>query len=334
MKKRGVHIIDRADLLAIFCGFFKTVIAVAGTHGKTTTASLIYSMLRRAGKRVSCHIGGNVEDARFVPGDDFLVVEACEYNKSFLKLHPTVCAITNIEKEHMDCYQNMFNLHNAFVKFIKNSGTKFVFDDVSTRFLKKYKNINFVSIYQGELSPILQGAYNLKNISLAIAVATHLGIEKKDAVFVANNFEGVPRRFEQIGYCGEQKIFVDYAHHPTEINAFISTFCLGDENRTIVFQPHTYSRTKLLLNKFLEVLKRVKNLIIYKEYPAREKESCGMSAYALFTLLSKQNPSVKYCANLTQLNKMLPKNSDVAFVGAGDIYEVAKKIVASYKKNG
>ena len=115
MRKRGVRLIDRAELLAMFCSKFKCVVAVAGSHGKTTTSTLIYEMLRKGHKKVSCHIGGEVENARFSLKDDILVVEACEYKKSFLSLFPMVSVVTNIEKEHMDCYQSLFNLRVSFL---------------------------------------------------------------------------------------------------------------------------------------------------------------------------------------------------------------------------
>ena len=110
-------IVDRAEVLSWLSSKFKNVIAVAGTHGKSTTASLIYEILRIAGKKVSCHIGADVYASKFSLKDDYLVVEACEYNKSFLYLYPTISVVTNIEREHMDCYGNFFNLQNFYKKF-------------------------------------------------------------------------------------------------------------------------------------------------------------------------------------------------------------------------
>ena len=118
LKNNKVPVIDRADLLGWICKKFKTVIAVAGTHGKSTTANLIYHILKEAGEKVSCHIGAEVENARFNLKDDILVVEACEYNKSFLKLKPTISVVTNVEREHMDCYGSLFKLRSCFLSFL------------------------------------------------------------------------------------------------------------------------------------------------------------------------------------------------------------------------
>ena len=127
LKSKNCRVIDRAELLGLLCAKFKNVIAVAGTHGKSTTSTLIYEMLRASGKKVSCHIGADVFAPRFDVNDDYLIVEACEYKKSFLHLFPTISVVTNIEKDHMDCYKNLFSLRSAFLTFLKRGEKRFVF---------------------------------------------------------------------------------------------------------------------------------------------------------------------------------------------------------------
>lgn len=328
LKNRNVPILDRAEILAWLCGKFKKVIAVAGTHGKSTTASVIYEILRMSGKKVSCHIGADVKHFNFDLSDDILVVEACEFNKSFLKLKPHIAVVTNVEKEHMDCYGSFFNLKTAFLTFLKKAETRFVYDEKSTRFFKKYSNINFVTLTNLKINPQIKGEHNLKNISLAVAVCKSLGVDEKTILEAVNNFIGVPRRYEYLGDINASKIYIDYAHHPTEIKAFVETFKKENKNIQIIFQPHTFSRTKKFLKDFVSVLSGVENLIIYKEYSARETQKDGMSAKELFLEIKKHNLNVKYCANKNSLLKNLDENTSIAFVGAGNINLIANEIVA------
>ncbi len=327
LKKNNVTIIDRADLLGWFCKQFKCVIAVAGTHGKTTTSNLIYHILKCCGKKVSCHIGADVEKARFNLKDDILVVEACEYNRSFLKLKPTISVVTNVEREHMDCYGSLFKLRSCFLSFLKRGDKRFVFVDKSTKFLNKYPNMNFVNVTNLNINPIIKGEHNLKNISLAIEVCKSLGIKESDIIKAVNSFKGVTRRYEFIGTFNNSKIYIDYAHHPTEIKAFVETFQKESKNTQYIFQPHTYSRTKTFLKDFVSVLSKIENLIIYKEYSAREKHEQGLSAYELFLEIKKYNIDVKYCEDIKPLKKYLKENCNIAFVGAGDINLVAEQII-------
>lgn len=331
LNKINCPIVDRAQALSWLCSKFKTVIAVAGTHGKSTTAGLIYEILRQAGKKVSCHIGADIFAKRFDLKDEYLVVEACEYNKSFLSLYPNISVVTNIEPEHMDCYDSLFNLKNAFLTFLKRANDRFVFLDKSTRFLKRYKNINFVQKTTLKISPKIKGEHNLKNISLAIAVCEKLGVDYNTIISAINSFDGLPRRYECLGNVNNCKVYIDYAHHPTEINAFVETFFKEYPKSQIIFQPHTFSRTKLLLKDFIKVFSNVKNLIIYKEYSARETFADGMSAKELYYEIKKYNPNVKYCDNYKSVVKNIINIEAVAFVGAGDINKVAERFVKKSK---
>lgn len=327
LKEKQVPILDRAELLGWFCKKFKTVIAVAGTHGKSTTSSLIYEILRSAGKKVSCHIGADVHNSRFCLKDELLVVEACEYNKSFLKIKPTISVVTNVEKEHMDCYKSLFNLRSSFLSFLKSGEKRFVYVEKSTNFLKKYKNITFVEKTNLEINPKLKGAYNIKNISVAVAVCKYLGVDENIIINTINSFNGIPRRFECLGNYNSNEIFIDYAHHPTEIKAFIETFKQEKGNVQIIFQPHTYSRTKNFLREFVSVLSKIENLVIYKEYSARENSEQGLSAKDLYFEIKKYNENVKYCDNIKNITKNLKPNHAIGFVGAGNINQIAQQIV-------
>lgn len=329
LKKRGIDIVDRAEILGWLSSKFKNVIAVAGTHGKSTTASLIYEILRLSGKKVSCHIGADVYAARFNVKDEYLVIEACEYNKSFLSLFPTISVVTNVEADHIECYGSLFNLKNAFSVFLRRGKLRFVYNEKSTQYLSKIKDVNFISKTNLNISPKIKGEHNLKNISLAIEVCRSLGIDDNYIISAVEGFKGVPRRYEFVGNYENKKIYIDYAHHPTEISMFAQTFSNEHKNSLFVFQPHTYSRTKLLLKQFIKVLSKIENLIIYKEYPAREKPWQGLSAYELYLEIKKINSKVKYCATSKSVIKNLKDFSNISFVGAGDINLIAQKIVKS-----
>ena len=326
LKKLNVPIVDRAEVLGWLASKFKNVIAVAGTHGKSTTSSLIYEILRVAGKKVSCHIGADVFASRFCLSDEFLIVEACEFNKSFLSLFPTIAVVTNVEAEHLECYGSFFALKNAFTTFLKRGKQRFVMKEKSTQFLTKLNNVNAVEISE-EFSTKLKGEYNVKNVSLAVAVARSLGVEEKFIKQVVENFKGIPRRYEHIGNFKDVKIYIDYAHHPTELNAFVDTFQKQYAKSLIVFQPHTYSRTKNLFYEFVTVLKKVKNLVVFKEYPARENKNMGKTALELFKAVEVYDTNASYCNNFKNLTKKIMCCEAVAFVGAGDINLVAKKFV-------
>ncbi len=334
LKKLGVPCIDRAEALGMLATKFKTVIAVAGTHGKSTTASLIYNILRDNGKKVSCHIGAELKNARFCLDDDFLVVEACEYNKSFLSLYPHITVVTNVEAEHMDCYKNMFSLRAAFSTFLKRGKLRFVGEDKSNNFLTKISGvIKAKTLNNPKIKAKITGEYNLKNIALAYAVCVNLGINPIKIIKSINNFGGIHRRNEYItDYLGA-KIYIDYAHHPTEIAAFINNFNAQFKNNLVVFQPHTYSRTKTFLADFVRVLSAQKKLIIFKEYPAREKREDGLSAFDLYNNIKSAQKSAKtytknlhYASSLKQIIKRIKNVEAVAFVGAGDVDKLAYKL--------
>lgn len=325
LKKLKIPIMDRSVALGKLLTNFKCVIAVAGTHGKSTTSALIYEILKSADKKVSCHIGAEVESPRFELGDDYVVVEACEYNKSFLNIYPDMAVVTNVEPEHLDCYTNFKNLQNAFSTFLKRAKKRFVFDEQSTNFLKKYKNINFIT--KKPHKSVLKGEYNQKNISIAECVCLNLGISQNIIDAVVECFSGLPRRYEYIGQYGKTKVYIDYAHHPTEVKSFISAFNEEYKNSLVIFQPHTYSRTKMFFEEFVELLSSQKNICVFKEYPAREKKTAGVDAKTLFEAVKCKNKNCKYLSSIQPLKKLALNYDAIAFVGAGDIEKFAKQFV-------
>ena len=187
LKCLGVKIYDRAEVLGFLANKFKNVIAVAGTHGKSTTASLIYEILRADGRKVSCHIGADVFAARFNIADDYLVLEACEYNKSFLSFYPTVSVVTNVESDHLDSYGTLFNLKNAFSVFLRRGKLRFINDNKTTNYLKQIKDVQVATRTELNIKPKILGEHNMQNISMAVAVCKKLGVD--DEVIIQTEFE-------------------------------------------------------------------------------------------------------------------------------------------------
>ena len=338
--KRQIKVIDRAELLAYICKKYKYVIGVAGTHGKTTTSAMIYHILRESGKRVSCHIGADIQNARLNPGDEYLVLECCEYNRSFLRLYYNIAVILNIDNDHLDCYQNMYNLRNAFRTFLKRAESRFVFDHSTTKCIKnkatrikqaKVIGVNkFVCNNKKFVLDNVYGEHNINNATVAIGVCEYLGLSYSKIYKALKSFKSAGRRCEILGKIAECDIIADYAHHPSEIECLYRSLKNKYSKVYMVFQPHTYSRTKLLLYEFVGLFSGLEETFIYKEYSARESKDKGYSAQQLCEHID----NAKYLSNYKALKKqfVIVKNdgvdSCIAFVGAGDIYEVGKRFVA------
>ena len=343
-ENRGIKVVDRAELLAVICENFKCVIGVAGTHGKSTTCAMIYHILSEAGEKVSCHIGADVEGARLKPYDEYLVLECCEYNRSFLKFNCNIAVVLNIENDHLDCYGNMYNLRNAFITFLKHSNTKFVLDNVSTKCITN-KNINHIKraeiikdntfAIEGKKYVLnnVYGEHNIDNATVAVNICKYLGLSYNKIYKALKTFQAVGRRCEILGKIGNCTIITDYAHHPTEIRASYTSLMTKYNNICVVFQPHTYSRTKLLIHDFVKLFSEIENLFIFKEYSARENKTKGYSAKQLCEYLD----NAIYVKNYRSLKKFISNNQMclnydcIAFIGAGDINEVGQKIMKSLK---
>lgn len=336
---KGIKVVDRADFLACICKKFKYVIGVSGTHGKTTTCAMIYHILRESGKKVSCHIGADVEYARLNPEDEYLVLECCEYNRSFLRLYYNIAIVLNIDNDHLDCYGNMYNLRNAFKTFLKRAKTRFVFQDKLTTCIKSTANYikpaEFLDynkfIYNNKKFVLdnVYGRYNINNATVAIGVCEHLGLTYTQISKALKTFKPAGRRCQLLGKFKGIDVVTDYAHHPSEIKSLYSALQLKYDNIYIIFQPHTYSRTKILLHDFVKTFSEMKNVFILKEYSARESKDKGIGAQELSGYLD----NVTYIKNYSGLKKILLNinlgldKSCIAFVGAGDIDKVGQKFV-------
>ena len=336
----GKKLMPRGELLGQISKNYKNVIAVAGSHGKTTTTAMIFEILKKAGKNPTLHLGGyRIEDDKnfVLGGEDFFVTEACEYCDNFLFLNPSIAVVTNVEKEHMDYFKTFENQLKSFEKF--KSQSQVVIDsldefscenvghDADGRlFFDVFKNGTKILHLHLQICEDV----NTQNCLYAYKVAKSLGVEDDVIKCALEGFAGVKTRFERVSSPFFKRVVCDYAHHPTEIqNAAMSAQKIyGAENVVVIFQPHTYSRTSALLDEFLKVFEKIKNPIIFKTYSAREREEEGLSAKQFVQILKSRNQNAAYADSYEELFAFLntlDKDLTLLFVGAGDLPQILHK---------
>ena len=346
-KKLGLNVVSRAKMLGMLAKQYKNVISVAGTHGKTTTTGMISKIFLDAKKNPTIHIGGNMQEINGnvnVGEKEFFITEACEYQDSFLSLKSDVCVILNVQPDHLDYFKSFDNIKKSFKKFANNTKKKGIvvynrddenaclnykqnvvsyalngFGVVSAKNIKEYEKGKYQfschvlgnKMFTCKLN--IYGKHNVYNALASISVALYYGIDKQIIKKAIESFKGIKRRFEDYGLINGTKVIHDYAHHPTEIQAIIKTAkSLTKKDVYVVFQPHTYSRTKLLYDEFLNCFNGAKEVLVYKVYSAREKESEGI--------------------NEKELARGLSLNGQTAF--SFDNYEEMKEHILSKVKDG
>jgi len=361
-KKLNKPIIERAEFLGEITKLYKTNIAVSGTHGKTTTTSMIANIFEF--KNPTIHVGGILDGSKSnikIGNKQTFITEACEYNKSFLKLNPTYSIVLNIEKDHLDTYKNLKNLKQSFFQFIKQTSKKVIinYNILSTlpqnfdcsklitfsinkqstyvaKNLKSYNGAYSFDVYKkenfiGHINLNILGKHNVLNALAAISLCFEQNIPFEIIKDKLESFKSTKRRFE-ILYNKDFKVITDYAHHPTEIKASIKTALSISKNKLIcIFEPHTYSRTISLFKEFLTCFKGAEKLILLPTYKAREKKILGGSAYDLYKVL-KQKQAVVYAKNydacIKLLKKEIEKNNVFLFLGAGTIDNLAREFAS------
>ena len=352
-KKADKKIYRRAELLKVISEGFSFVTAIGGSHGKTTCTSMCAHVLKAAGVPFAAHIGGmdSVFGNFYLTGFDHFVTETCEYKKNVLEMFADRAILLNIDLDHMECYDGESDLVNTFRTFCLQAKAAFVcaddercaaFKDFVTFGIKnKYADYRATELrksgerysftvteYGKELCRVKLkaiGRYNIYNALAALAAMRSYGFDEKEIVAGLEDFVAVKRRFEVIGGYRGATFICDYAHHPKEISSVVKTARATTKGRLfVVFQPHTYSRTKLLMNEFLAVLKPLRDLIVYKTYPAREFYDEEGSARTL----ARKAGNCLYIENSstlkTYLKRTVKEGDCVLFLGAGDIYYAAK----------
>ena len=348
-KKQGNNVIKRAEFLAKVCVNKKTL-AVAGTHGKTTTSSILTHIFSKTNQSFISVMGGffNNDSSNLIQtGSESIIVEADEYDRSFLHLNPTIACITSVEADHLDIYESEDIFLEAFVQFSKKVSNELIvayglpisgltygievaadykafnlkITEKGYRFDLTTPNREFKDIFFNQM-----GIHNVSNALGALAMADQAGIDINKSLLALESFPGVYRRMNLYRW-RDIVIIDDYAHHPSEIDSVfktIKTFYPKQKN-CVVFQPHLFSRTRDFMNDFKTTLSKFDEVILMDIYPAREEPIKGVNAKILFDGISHTK---KGYIEKNQIKKILKSsNADVfALLGAGDIGEEIKKL--------
>ena len=366
-KELGIEILHRSQMLAILMED-KRAICVAGAHGKTTTSSMIALMLELAGQDPTIVVGGEISQigSNAKSGkSDILVAEADESDGSFLNLLPWMAVITNVEEDHLDHYKNLEEIRNAFIAFVQKTGEAGVavlnFDCAETRNMaalvpgkivsygfaddaqiqgrnwRYEQGKNTVEVYrQGQLLGTLQlqvpGKHNISNGLAAIAAGLELGMSFTDIVTGLAQFGGARRRFQLLGRVQDIQVIDDYAHHPTEIAATIQAARGVHQGRLVaVFQPHRYSRTKFLADKFAESFHLADEVILTDVYAAGEDLSEGAESQVILDCM-QQSVRMVHREKLNAFLLEFVKPGDlVLMMGAGNIWQNSMQLVEDLK---
>jgi UDP-N-acetylmuramate--alanine ligase len=368
--KLNIPLLRRAEMLAEVSRL-NYCLAISGTHGKTTTTSLCGLTMLKGGLDPTVIVGGRLRgfggtNARLGRGD-WTVVEADEFDRSFLQLLPTIAVVNNIEPEHLDIYKDFDDLKNTFLEFsnkvpfygfvavcLDDIGVKSILGNIKKKVITyglsrhanvraeniKFDNIKseFKTFYEGEeLGQVrlnIPGVHNIRNSLAAIAIGLELKIPFEQISEALSEFTGVNRRFEIKGNKNGIMVVDDYAHHPTEVQATIAAARNGWNKRIIsVFQPHTYTRTRDFYKDFGKSFDDSDILIVTDVYPAREKPIEGVNGKLIAdTAISYGHKNVIYAETLDEaynyVKEILKEGDLLLTLGAGDIWKLANRLAA------
>jgi len=369
-KKLNIPTIERADFLGELTRCFTDTICISGTHGKTTTTSMISMCFLEALKDPSIQVGAflNAIDGNYKVGNsEHFIIEACEYVESFLKFSPKTEVILNIDNDHLDYFKTFDNIKNAFIKYTKllpddgllviNGDDKNCLDlpqytsanvltygieNIDTNFYAKniqYDNDGFpeFDVYKNneffaKIKLSVPGTHNILNALSCIALCDYYKIDKKYIQNALKKFAGAHRRFEFKGKLNGASIYDDYGHHPTEIVATSKALNSKKHNKSwVVFQPHTYSRTKNLLSDFANALLNFDNVIVLDIYAARETNTFNISSEDLVNKIVSLGKTACYMPNFDDcvsfLKDNVKENDIVLTLGAGTVTEVGPMLL-------
>lgn len=344
-KDRGFGVKKRAEVLGMITKDFPTL-AVAGTHGKTTTTAILAHILKQSGVKLTAFLGGISENyhTNFInDGHEAVVVEADEFDRSFLQLHPTIAAITSMDADHLDIYGEAEELKRTFLSFAEKvpdksnffykkglglEGNSIAIEEKADYQVENVKVENgsyifdFVSpkeiIKQIEFS--LPGKHNLMNAAIALSIGVKFGVEGEKLGKALASFKGVERRFTYHLKTEEKVLIEDYAHHPEEILAVHQAVREMHASKKVlaVFQPHLFSRTKDFADEFAKSLSKFDEVILMEIYPAREKPIEGINSEFLLKKISNHKKQLVSRENLSE--KITASSAEViVMMGAGDI---------------
>jgi len=366
--RKKIKIVKRAKFLAMLSKDSK-VIAVSGTHGKTTTTGMITSIFEISNLPYTAVIGGISKhigtNAKF-ESDEYFIIEADESDGSFLYYTPLVNIVTNIDTDHLDFYKNIENLKSIFLEFINKVpfyGRSILCGDdknivsILSKIKKPYylygfnnnncwqiKNLIFKKLgitfdiyYKGKKEDKLQlnimGRHNALNATAAYIAARYIGIERKTIIKGLFNFKGIKRRLDLIGMVGNVLFYDDYAHHPKEIEETLNALIQHYPKKEIkaIFQPHRYTRTALLYKDFIKCFDSINEVYITEIYPAGEKPLKNVSSKLIIDEAIKIGKKFKQFTNSYDFVKNIKENDIIIGLGAGDIYKIIDEIRLKYE---
>lgn len=370
-REKGIPAVERSVMLGMVTRRFPNTIAVAGTHGKTTTTGMITQVLLEAGKDPSAIIGGKLPliggNGR-VGKSETIVCEACEYVDTFLQLNPAISVILNIDNDHLDYFGTVENTIRSFHKFCEQTTGTIVVNGDDANALKAVEGIENARIVtygmkgnndysaadmqdtlrarekfsvmksgekMAEITLSVPGKHNIYNALAAFAVAESLGVDSDSIAKSLHAFTGVHRRFEMLGEFGGVTVADDFAHHPTEVAATLTAAKeMGFQRVWAVFQPHTYSRTYLLLDDFVKALKIADRAVLSEILAVRETNTYNIYAKDL----AEKIPGCVWFKTFDEIADYMVQNAEdgdlVLTLGGGDVYKCANLIVKKYKAMG
>lgn len=366
--ERGIPCIERSVMLGLLCSKYKNTIAVAGTHGKTTTTAMITQILTTAQKDPSAIIGGKLP---FINGNsrcgnsDTIICEACEYVDSFLQITPSIAIVTNIEADHLDYFGTIENVIKSFNKFALKATELIVIngDDKNSVLATKNASVpvitfgeskcndyyaeniseenvafpSFTLMKNGEkivdIKLSVPGKYNIHNAVAAAAIAHYLKVKPDDIAKALHAFTGVHRRFEILGRPNGITVADDFAHHPTEITSVLTAASQMGFNRVIaVFQPHTYSRTATFLNEFAKALSIADITVLSEILAVREVNTFNIYSEDLAEKL-ENCICLRTFEEITGCIQKIAKPGDLILtMGGGNVYVCANMILEQLGK--
>jgi len=372
-RQRNIPVIRRAEMLAEVMRL-KYGIGIAGTHGKTTTTSMVSLVLMEGGVDPTVIVGGRLRglagsNARMGKGE-FIVVEADEFDRSFLSITPTIAVLTTLETDHLDCYRDLEDIKSAFIQFaskvpfygfvvlcldepalqdimpkikkkIITYGLNGQADLQAVEITHKHNRTHFTVLQNGqELGDVelqIPGKHNVQNALAAITVGLELQVPFAKVKAGIEKFTGVFRRWEVKAEIGEIMVVDDYAHHPTEIKATLAGVKAGWRRRVVcVFQPHLYSRTRDFYDEFGRSFFNADVLIVTDVYPAREEPIQGVSGELIVNAAKELgHKHVEYIADKTKVPALLMSMKQpgdiIITMGAGDIWRFGEEFIAKLK---
>ena len=368
-REKGIPTVERSVMLGMVARRYENAVAVAGTHGKTTTTAMITQILLGAGRDPSAVIGGRLP---LIGGNgraghsDTIVCEACEYVDTFLQLFPAVSVILNIDNDHLDYFGTVENTIRSFRQFSEQTSKLIVVNGDNENAMKAVEGLKgpkvvtygfgegndyraadvqdtfrarerFSVVKSGEkaadISLSIPGKHNIYNALAAFAVCDFLGVEPQVIARNLHEFTGVHRRFEMLGEFGGVTVADDFAHHPTEVAATLTAAKqMGFSRVWAVFQPHTYSRTYLLLNDFVRALSIADRVVLSEILPVRETNTYNIYAKDL----ADRIPGCVWFPTFEEIADYMVENARdgdlILTLGGGDVYKCANLIVQKYRE--